>query len=67
MKAAIETPIEAEKAPPPRGPVALAITDADPKNVGESDRNPIFDALATPDEDVTGLVAYSVYKQNKRA
>jgi hypothetical protein len=71
MKAAIETPIETtevEKAPsPPRGPVALAIADAESKNIGESDRNPIFDALVTPDEDVTGLVAYSIYKQNKRA
>ncbi len=37
------------------------------ENVGEAERNPIFDALVTPDEDVAGLVAYSIYKQNKRA
>ena len=33
----------------------------------EAERNPIFDALVTPNEDVAGLVAYSIYKQNKRA
>ena len=33
----------------------------------ESERNPIFDALVTPDGEVAGLVAYSIYKQNKRA
>jgi hypothetical protein len=35
--------------------------------VSDSERNPIFDALVSPDEDVTDLVAYSIYKQNKRA
>ncbi|HEY1940708.1 MAG TPA: hypothetical protein VGH40_01170 [Roseiarcus sp.] len=34
---------------------------------GEIDHNPIFEALVTPDEDISGLVAYSIYKQNKRA
>lgn len=34
---------------------------------GEAERNPIFDALVTPDEDISGLIAYSIYKQNKRA
>jgi hypothetical protein len=34
----------------------------------EGERNPIFDALVGSDEeDVAGLVAYSIYKQNKRA
>lgn len=33
----------------------------------ENERNPIFDALVTPDGEVSGLVAYSIYKQNKRA
>lgn len=33
----------------------------------ESERNPIFDALVSPDGEVSGLVAYSIYKQNKRA
>ena len=31
----------------------------------ESDRNPVFTSLVTGDGDVVGLVAYSVYKQNK--
>ena len=35
---------------------------------GEVERNPVFDALVGSDgEDVAGLVAYSIYKQNKRA
>ena len=35
---------------------------------GEVERNPIFDALVGSNEgDVAGLVAYSIYKQNKRA
>src|ERR1700723_2890244 len=33
----------------------------------ESERNPIFDALVGPDGEIAGLVAYSIYKQNKRA
>ena len=32
----------------------------------ESDRNPIFDALVSDDGEIAGLVAYSLYKQNKR-
>jgi hypothetical protein len=41
---------------------------ARPELEGEVERNPIFDALVGPDEeDVAGLVAYSIYKQNKRA
>jgi hypothetical protein len=71
MEATIETQIEAaqgEKAPSSsQSPAAPVAADAGAENVGESDLNPIFDALVTPDEDVTGLVAYSLYKQNKRA
>ncbi len=33
----------------------------------ESERNPIFDALVSTEGEVSGLVAYSLYKQNKRA
>jgi len=33
----------------------------------DSDRNPIFDALVTQEGEVAGLVAYSLYKQNKRS
>ena len=41
---------------------------ARPELEGEVERNPIFDALVGSDEeDVAGLVAYSIYKQNKRA
>ncbi len=41
---------------------------ARPDLEGEIERNPIFDALVGSDgEDVAGLVAYSIYKQNKRA
>lgn len=29
------------------------------------DRNPVFQQLVTADEDIVGLVAYSIYKQNK--
>jgi hypothetical protein len=33
----------------------------------ESERNPIFDALVSAEGEVAGLVAYSIYKQNKRS
>jgi hypothetical protein len=36
-------------------------------DASDNERNPIFDALVSPDEDITDLVAYSIYKQNKRA
>jgi hypothetical protein len=32
----------------------------------EADRNPIFDALVSSEGEIAGLVAYSIYKQNKR-
>ena len=38
-----------------------------PATTEESERNPIFDALVGPDGEIAGLVAYSIYKQNKRA
>jgi hypothetical protein len=38
------------------------------ESVGDAERNPIFNALVAPnEEDVSGLIAYSIYKQNKRA
>lgn len=43
----------------PSGPRPGSIRD-------EADRNPIFDALVTDEGEVGGLVAYSLYKQNKR-
>ena len=33
----------------------------------DDERNPIFDALVTREGEIAGLVAYSIYKQNKRA
>ena len=33
--------------------------------VEDTDRNPVFSSLVTADNDVVGLVAYSIYKQNK--
>ena len=32
----------------------------------ESDRNPVFEQLVAGDVDIVGLIAYSIYKQNKR-
>lgn len=34
-------------------------------NEPEANRNPVFNSLVSGDEDVAGLVAYSIYKQNK--
>jgi hypothetical protein len=31
----------------------------------DGDRNPVFSSLVTSDNDIIGLVAYSIYKQNK--
>ncbi|MGD1039009.1 MAG: hypothetical protein ABR878_18000 [Roseiarcus sp.] len=70
MEAASETEVGAaqvEKAPSSKGPTAPAAADANAEHVGEAERNPIFDALVTPNDDIAGLVAYSLYKQNKRA
>jgi len=32
---------------------------------GESERNEVFTSLVSNDDDIVGLVAYSIYKQNK--
>jgi hypothetical protein len=69
MEAASE--IETPKAQLPKAAAASAKPAAPAAATveagAEAERNPIFDALVTPDEDVAGLVAYSIYKQNKRA
>ena len=39
---------------------ALAVSDS-----GDGDRNIVFTSLVSADNDITGLVAYSIYKQNK--
>jgi hypothetical protein len=70
MEAASETEAGAarvEQASLPKIARAPAAAEPNSETVGEAERNPIFDALVTPDEDVGGLVAYSIYKQNKRA
>ena len=36
-------------------------------NEEADNKNPIFDALVTADSEISGLVAYSLYKQNKRS
>jgi hypothetical protein len=69
MEAASETEAAAarvKEAPSSKGPTAPAAANANAENV-EAERNPIFDTLVTPDDDIAGLVAYSMYKQNKRA
>jgi hypothetical protein len=70
MEAASETEAGAarvEQASLPKIVTPPAASDPNAETVGEAERNPIFDELVTPDEDVGGLVAYSIYKQNKRA
>ena len=44
-------------APEPAAVAALAEPD--------NDRNPVFEQLVSGDSDIVGLVAYSIYKQNK--
>jgi hypothetical protein len=40
-------------------------TEGKTGSTSEDERNPVFTSLVTGDADVVGLVAYSVYKQNK--
>jgi hypothetical protein len=44
-----------------------SVITVQPSSQDESERNPIFDALVTSEGEVAGLVAYSLYKQNKRS
>jgi hypothetical protein len=46
-------------------PPAAELSKAGWRDGGE--HSPVFDALVTPDGEVAGLVAYAIYKQNKRA
>jgi hypothetical protein len=47
---------------------AMAHAPAEPGNdTTEAERNTIFDNLVKVEGEVSGLVAYSIYKQNKRA
>jgi hypothetical protein len=45
----------------------LKNVEAAAQTPADEERNPIFDALVTGEGEVSGLVAYSIYKQNKRA
>jgi hypothetical protein len=55
-----EAAAAAAKPGPPFSLVSPAATE-------ESERNPIFDNLVGSEGEIAGLVAYSIYKQNKRA
>jgi hypothetical protein len=50
-----------------RPPGATANGHGASGEVEEAERNPIFDSLVKVEGEVSGLVAYSIYKQNKRA
>jgi hypothetical protein len=39
--------------------------NARPAVAGDEERNGVFESLVTSDADIVGLVAYSIYKQNK--
>ena len=49
------------------GSAAPATSNAFLGERGEDEQNPIFDNLVKVEGDIAGLVAYSIYKQNKRA
>jgi hypothetical protein len=61
-KAVQEGETSSEKASPP---LAAELSKESSRDGGEY--SPVFDALVTPDGEVGGLVAYAIYKQNKRA
>ena len=51
----------------PKAGVLLKARDAFETDGTEAERNTIFDSLVKVEGEVAGLVAYSIYKQNKRA
>lgn len=67
MEAATGAEVQTAKLPKELAVSPTPAVEAKLEAAGEEERNPIFDALVGPDEDVSGLVAYSIYKQNKRA
>ena len=50
-------------------PKVADLSNVDPvaQPAGEEEHNPIFDVLVTRESEIAGLVANSIYKQNKRA
>jgi hypothetical protein len=71
MAATIEKEPLAATSAPANGearPSDIHANDHDPLfSVAEPERNTIFDSLVRVEGEVAGLVAYSIYKQNKRA
>lgn len=68
MEAATDTDVQTARLPKGLAVTPVPVAEAAKlEAAGEAERNPIFDALVGPNEDVSGLVAYSIYKQNKRA
>lgn len=47
------------------GTMTSADAAPDSDDMGNGERNDVFGNLVTGDEDIVGLVAYSIYKQNK--
>lgn len=58
-----KTVTELKRLSPADHPAPAALTDGAGDLPG--DRNTVFGSLVTEDSDVVGLVAYSIYKQNK--
>jgi hypothetical protein len=52
----------------PELPKAANLKSVEPAQpIADEERNPVFDALVSREGEIGGLVAYSIYKQNKRA
>jgi len=49
----------------PAATAGIDISGAKAALAADNDRNEVFTSLVTSDDDIVGLVAYSVYKQNK--
>jgi hypothetical protein len=58
-----KTVTELKRPAPAEQSASVALTDGGREAPG--DRNTVFGSLVTEDSDVVGLVAYSIYKQNK--
>lgn len=50
---------------PGAGDFSATAFKADAASDDDHERNAVFESLVTGDEDIVGLVAYSIYKQNK--
>ena len=61
----LETTAERPRLPSAAMPASAARTIDDSAGRDASERNGIFRSLVSDDSDIAGLVAYSIYKQNK--